>query len=119
MAKYPIIHIELSARDLKETSEFYKDVFDWKIEQLKSMDYATFEAEGGPPGGFNPVSSEYPAGTVIVYIYTDDIESDLKKIVDKGGSIVSHKTEIPGTGWFGMFKDPTGNLMGLYTPMKK
>jgi predicted enzyme related to lactoylglutathione lyase len=27
------------------------------------------------------------------------------------------KTEIPGFGWFGMFMDPTGNRVGLYTSM--
>jgi predicted enzyme related to lactoylglutathione lyase len=25
--------------------------------------------------------------------------------------------EIPATGWFGMFKDPTGNAIALYTSM--
>jgi predicted enzyme related to lactoylglutathione lyase len=25
------------------------------------------------------------------------------------------KTEIPGIGWFGVFTDPTGNKVGLYT----
>jgi predicted enzyme related to lactoylglutathione lyase len=25
------------------------------------------------------------------------------------------KTEIPGIGWWGMFTDPTGNKIGLFT----
>jgi predicted enzyme related to lactoylglutathione lyase len=32
-----------------------------------------------------------------------------------GGVVVQPKMEIPGVGWFGMFKDPTGNTMALFT----
>jgi predicted enzyme related to lactoylglutathione lyase len=34
-----------------------------------------------------------------------------------GGTIVRSKTDIPGTGWFGLFKDPTGNVLALYTSL--
>jgi len=27
------------------------------------------------------------------------------------------KTEIPQTGWFGIFSDPTGNKVALFTSM--
>jgi predicted enzyme related to lactoylglutathione lyase len=27
--------------------------------------------------------------------------------------------EIPETGWFALFTDPTGNQIGLYTPMER
>jgi predicted enzyme related to lactoylglutathione lyase len=32
-----------------------------------------------------------------------------------GGTVIQPKTEIPTIGWFGMFKDPTGNVLALYT----
>jgi predicted enzyme related to lactoylglutathione lyase len=38
-------------------------------------------------------------------------------VEELGGSIVTPKTDIPGTGWFGVFKDPTGNTLALYTSM--
>jgi len=31
--------------------------------------------------------------------------------------VVFPKSEIPETGWYGMFKDPTGNIIALYTSM--
>lgn len=46
---------------------------------------------------------------MLLYIDSDDIEVDLKKAVKLGGMLVREKTEIPGIGWFGVFKDPTGN----------
>jgi predicted enzyme related to lactoylglutathione lyase len=38
-----------------------------------------------------------------------------KKAKSLGGTIVREKTEIPGIGWFGIFKDPTGNNLAVYT----
>jgi predicted enzyme related to lactoylglutathione lyase len=98
-------------------AKFYSDLFGWKVEQIPEMNYATFEAEGGPGGGFNPITSGNPAGTVTVYIDTDDIERDLARIEKLGGEILMHKTEIQGVGWFAMFKDPTGNQLALYTDL--
>ncbi len=119
MEKHPIVHIEISANNLVEASYFYRELFSWEVEQIPAMNYATFTAEGGPGGGFNPVVPANPPGTVVVYIQTDDIEGDLAKAVKLGGKILSKKMEIPGEGWFGLFADPTGNKMGLYTPLKK
>lgn len=79
------------------------------------MNYATFTAEGGPGGGFNPVSQDAPAGTVLVYIQSADIEADLARAAKLGGKILVPKMEIPGKGWFGVFADPTGNKLALYT----
>jgi predicted enzyme related to lactoylglutathione lyase len=114
MSNHPIVHIEFSAQDREAAGKFYSDVFGWKVNQMPEMDYATFEYKEGRGGGFNPVKEDYPAGTVVVYIGTDDIEASLEKIEAQGGEAIVPKTEIPDTGWFGMFKDPTGNLVGLF-----
>jgi predicted enzyme related to lactoylglutathione lyase len=115
MSNHPIVHIELSANDREAAAAFYAKIFGWKIEQMPAMNYATFEASGGPGGGFNPVGKDNPAGSVIVYIATDDIPATLKQVEASGGKTLVPKTEIPGMGWFGVFADPTGNKVGLYT----
>jgi len=118
MSKYPIVHIELSALDREVTGKFYNDVFGWKIEQMPEMNYATFESDEGVGGGFNPVSEHNPAGSVVVYIGTGDINATLAEIEKHGGKTISPKTEIPGMGWFALFSDPGGNLVGIYTGMQ-
>lgn len=117
MSQHPIVHIEISAHDREAAAQFYSQVFGWKVNQIPEMNYATFEAEGGPGGGFNPVSPENPAGTVTVYISTDDIQATLADIVKAGGKVILPKTEIPNVGWFAFFEDPTGNRLALYTNM--
>jgi predicted enzyme related to lactoylglutathione lyase len=118
MAGHPIVHIEISAKDLKKAGEFYSELFGWTIQQLPEMNYATFDALEGPGGGFNPVNDENPAGTVLVYVGTDDIQDSLAKAEKLGGKTIVPKTVIPGMGWFAVFEDPTGNRIALYTNME-
>jgi predicted enzyme related to lactoylglutathione lyase len=81
------------------------------------MNYSMWEAGDGSGGGFPAVSDDAPAGHVLVYIHSDDIEADLKKVEELGGKVIHPKSEIPQTGWYAFFQDPTGNVLGLYTSM--
>lgn len=53
-------------------------------------------------------------GELLVYVGSDDIDGDLRKAEQLGGKILVPKTEIPNTGWFGVFEDPAGNRLGLF-----
>jgi predicted enzyme related to lactoylglutathione lyase len=113
---HKIVHIEISARDRKALSKFYADVFGWGTTHLDEMNYTTFETGEGVGGGFNPVSEQNPAGTVTFYIETDDVTASLKEIEKAGGTVVATEMEIPKMGKFGLFRDPQGNLVGLFMP---
>ena len=120
MSKHPVVHVDISANDLQAASKFYQELFDWNIHHIPEINYATFDyGVEGVGGGLNPVGENNPAGTVVVYIDTEDIEADLAKVGKLGGKIVVKKTEITEMGWFAMFSDPTGNLLGLYTAMPR
>jgi predicted enzyme related to lactoylglutathione lyase len=117
ISKRNVVHIEIPADNVPSAAKFYETLFGWKMQHAPEFDYTMWEDGSGYGGGFNKLSDEYPAGRVLVYIHSDDIDADLKQIEKLGGSIVTPKTEIPGTGWFGMFQDPTGNTLALYTSM--
>src|SRR5215217_3972912 len=117
MSKRNVVHIEIPAEQAQSASQFYETLFGWKMQHVPEYDYTMWEDGSGYGGGFNKVSEHTPVGQVLVYIDSDDIEGDLKKIEELGGSVVTPKTDIPGTGWFGVFKDPTGNTLALYTSM--
>ena len=114
MSKHSVVHVEISATDREAAGKFYADLFGWKVEQMPEMNYAMFEPGEGVGGCFNPVQEGNPAGSVIVYIGTDDIEASLAKVEQLGGKTTWPKTEIPGMGWFATFTDPTGNKIGLF-----
>jgi predicted enzyme related to lactoylglutathione lyase len=117
MSKRNVVHVEIPASVVKESASFYQDLFGWKMQHVPEFDYTMWEDGAGFGGGFNTVSEEYPVGRVLVYIASDDIDADLVKVEKLGGRVLHRKTEIPGTGWFGVFTDPTGNVLALYTSM--
>jgi len=117
MNKRNIVHIEIPTQNGKESAEFYEKLFDWHIEHDEQMDYTMFDPHEGPGGGFSPLGENVNVGDILIYVNSDDIEADLKKAESLGGKILMEKSEIPNTGWFGVFQDPTGNPIGLYTSM--
>ena len=117
MSKRNIVHVEIPAADVNAAGKFYQELLGWNIQPMPEMNYVMWESEGGESGGFPQVSDENPAGQVLVYIHSDDIEADLKNVERLGGKVLHAKAEIPGTGWFGIFQDPTGNVLALYTSM--
>lgn len=118
MSKHPIVHVEFSAKDRETAGKFYAELFGWQVQQLPEMNYATFDTGEGVGGGLNPVQENYPAGTISVYIHTDDIDATLAKAEKLGGKTIVPKSEIPGVGWFAFFADPTGNQIGLLTQIE-
>ena len=116
MSKRNIVHVEIPAVSVDGASKFYQDLFGWKMQHMPEMNYTMWEAgDGDEYGGFPQVSEENPAGQVLVYIASDDIEADLNNVVKLGGKVLHPKTEIPGMGWYGVFQDPTGNVLAVYT----
>ncbi len=109
-----ICHIEIPAPRIDETRRFYSEVFGWTIEPVQGMDYMTFNA-GSLGGGFDPSIPVSDAGVNLV-IAVEDIPKKLTEIAKSGGEIMTEKTRISEEhGYYGQFKDPNGNRMGLWS----
>ena len=117
MSKRNIVHVEIPAVNVEGAGKFYESLFGWKLQHMPEMNYTMWDDGSGSGGGFPQVSDENPAGQVLVYIASDDIEADLKKVEKLGGKVLHPKTEIPQMGWYGVFQDPTGNVLAVYTSM--
>lgn len=106
-------HIEIPTTDIEKSKKFYADVFGWKLTHDPKSDYWMFDGGGGVAGGF--VNQPYiGSGTILPYIAVASIESILERIVAAGGAVFTPKTEIPGMGWYAVFRDPVGVKVGLY-----
>jgi predicted enzyme related to lactoylglutathione lyase len=117
VSKRNVVHVEIPAANVEAAGKFYQELLGWKIQHDSTLNYSMWEAGDGSAGGFPEVSDEAPAGHVLVYIHSDDIEADLKKVEELGGKVIHPKAEIPQMGWYAFFQDPTGNVLGLYTSM--
>ena len=119
----PVVHWELMSKDPEKGSEFYKKVFDWKIQHMPEMNYRMVETggQGGINGGILKPEREGPwPGNMTMYIAVDDLASYRKRIVAAGGKICVEEQEVPGMGAFSLFTDPEGRMMGIWrTAMSK
>ena len=108
-------HIEISATDLKSAQEFYGKLFSWKLDPSGTFPgYTMFETGKEPGGGLQQMERINPGEGVIIYVAVEDVDATLKRAKELGGTIVREKTEIPKIGWFGLFKDLDGNLIGIF-----
>ena len=114
----PIVYVELGAINVPRAAAFYSSVFGWEFTDPKSEGYSTFSTgPSGIGGGIYKAQKLASGGGVVMYLLVDDIDEFSKKIALAGGTVVVPKSSIPGTGWYGHFKDPDGNLLGLFTPL--
>ncbi len=114
MTKRNIVHVEIPAANRQVSAKFYADLFGWEAQHVEEMKYSMFEA-GNAGGGYPEIDDNNKAGDVRVYISSEDIDADLKRIEQAGGKTVYPKTEIPGFGSYAMFADPAGNTLALWT----
>ena len=66
----------------------------------------------GEPGGAIYPSREGEKG-IMVYFETDDIDSEIGKIRDLGGTI-DEKMPVPSMGWFAQGNDTEGNRFAVW-----
>jgi predicted enzyme related to lactoylglutathione lyase len=111
-----ICHVEIPCKDFEKIRKFYGDVFGWETQTMAEMDYAMFKAPEGPGGGFSKQAKIAPEAGVFIYIEVGDMDATLKKIETAGGKMVQPKTQIsPDFGYYAVFHDIEGNMIGLWS----
>ncbi len=109
------VHIEFASSDPGRTRKFLEDVFGWEFQSIPGMDYHVYTTPLGPGGAIMPPTPERPGG-VLNYILSEDLDADVRKVADAGGTVLVRREEIPGVGWWALFEDPTGIVLALYQP---
>ena len=120
MAQKPgsIVHVEIHSADPTRTKRFFGDVFGWSFEDVPQMNYTMWRAPSAPGGGLQaPMAGQPPQ--ILNYILAKDVSSTASKISSAGGAILIPKTEIPGQGWFAVFREPGGTVLALYENMPR
>ena len=113
-------HIEFLTGDVERSKRFYAEVFGWQFEDIPGADYVNVRTSedgiGGGIGGLAQATGMAPPATqgVVSYLLATDIDATLTAIERAGGSIVIPRTDVMGMGEFAHFRDPDGNLIGLW-----
>ncbi len=109
-----INYIELPAKSIPPTKEFFHQVFGWEFEDF-GPDYTAF-IHAGIDGGFY-TSEHYVStqiGSALIVFYSDALEATLAKIEQAGGSIIKQIFSFPGGRRF-HFTDPNGNEYAVWS----
>ena len=118
-----VVHFEIPFEDGDRARGFYADVFGWNIVNMPEMNYTMVSTgptdEQGPPSepGFingGMLQRDAPVGSPVIVVDVEDIDGSLEKIEKLGGSTVIAKQAVADMGFSAYFKDPEGNLMGLW-----
>ena len=121
-----VVHFEIPAEDLGRAKDFYGSVFGWQLNTMQMGDgeytivmttpvdqQTQMPTEPGAiNGGMMQRDERIPSPVITVDV--EAIDDALKEIEARGGSTVTPRTAIPGMGAFAYFKDPEGNVLGLW-----
>src|SRR5256885_13485508 len=113
LANGKICYIEMPATDIARSSDFYPSVLGWQIRKRgdgsTAFDDTVHEVSGAWVLGRPPAA----APGLLVYIMVDSVAATLDKVVAHGGEIVqpigADAPEVTAR-----FRDPAGNILGLY-----
>ncbi|MCB2199888.1 VOC family protein [bacterium] len=108
-----VCHIELYARTLEESAQFYVELFGWSTTP-HDLGYLFWKDTAGNSGGFTTAGAPVTNPAATIYLHVADIPKMLKQIEQAGGTTIREKTDIGGgNGYYALFRDPAGNNIGL------
>ncbi|CAA9408010.1 MAG: Glyoxalase/bleomycin resistance protein/dioxygenase [uncultured Propionibacteriaceae bacterium] len=121
-----VVHFEIPVTDLDRAKDFYSSVFEWQLQTMPMPggDYTVVmttpvdEQTQMPtePGAINGgmMQRDERTPSPVLTIDVDAIDDALEQVEARGGATVTPRTPIPGMGAFAYFKDPEGNVLGLW-----
>src|SRR5256714_15646526 len=117
MGNGKICYVEMPAIDVAHSSEFYEKVFGWKTRRRGDGAIAFDDGVGQVSGTW--VTGRTPATPgLLIYIMVDSVAATIDILVAHGGELVqpigADAPEITAR-----FRDPGGNVIGLYQQPKR
>jgi hypothetical protein len=118
MANGKICYLEIPALQVQRSADFYTAVFGWKTRRRGDGSLAFDDGVGEVSGVWVLGRSPMTTPGLLVYIMVDDIAATIEKIKAQKGDVVqpvgADAPEITAR-----FRDPGGNIIGLYQEPKK
>lgn len=117
-----VVHFEIPYDDGDRARGFYSEAFGWDLQSWGDGAYTlvstgpTGESGASEPGFINGgmMQREAPYGSPVIVIEVDDIDASLETVERLGGTTAMARQPVGDMGWSAYFKDPEGNLLGLF-----
>ena len=126
-----VVHFEIPVTDVEKAKKFYATVFDWQLESYSEMNYTICRTvpvddkmmpkEAGAINGGMFVCADYmkEIKSPVITINVASIDASAKKLEKAGGKMVKEKFPVADMGFAAYFKDPEGNILGLWENAKQ
>ena len=110
-----IDYIEFPVVDMDAAKAFYTAAFGWRFNDYGPGYCGFVDGTRGDreSGGFR-VEASVSAGGPLVVLLAKDIEADLARVRESGGTITKEIFEFPGGRRF-EFTDPSGNALAVWS----
>jgi len=111
-----LIHIDFSADNPERAANFYKNVFNWKVDKWEGpTDYWLITTgDQNEPGITCGVAERIKSTDTTAAIFdVTSVDEFQDKVKTAGGEIRESKKTIPGVGYLVMCKDTEGNTFGI------
>ena len=113
MAQPTVAWFEVTGKDGPALQQFYRDLFNWPIQDAGDG-YGLVSAGDRGIGGGVGASPDQDPGHVTFYVEVEDPAAYLARVEELGGKTIVPPTEIPQFGLtFAFFADPEGHVVGL------
>lgn len=104
---------ELASPDPEAAAEFYRELFDWKVEPYEGMEgYMGIQNSEGHSNGGIRVAAENEPSYWLVYFGSADAEADTARATELGATGLA-AMDI-GVGKISVLQDPQGAVFALY-----
>jgi predicted enzyme related to lactoylglutathione lyase len=105
-------YIEINVSDMAAAKAFYQSAFGFELVDY-GPDYAGISGPDGDVGGLNAEREPAPGGPLVL-LYSDDLDATVSAVEGAGGTVVEGPYDFPGGRRF-LFRDPSGNTLGVWT----
>lgn len=113
LANGKICYIELPAVDIAQSADFYAKVFGWSMRKRGNGSTAFDDTTGEVSGAFALGREAWARPGILFYVMVDSVAAACQAVETHGGVVVqpigADAPEITAR-----FRDPAGNIIGLY-----
>jgi hypothetical protein len=108
-----LCYLEIPALDVHQSAAFYERAFGWTIRERDSDRPSFDDTTGEVSGAWVRDRSPASVSGILPYVMVADATAAEAAVLAAGGEIVSPAGRY-GTEIIATFRDPAGNLMGIY-----
>ncbi len=113
LANGKVCYIEIPAVDIPRSADFYAKVFGWRIRKRGDGSTAFDDTVGEVSGAWVVGRPAAAQPGLLVYIMVDSVAATIDAVLAQGGTLVQ-PIGVDAPEVTARFRDPAGNVIGLY-----